>query len=109
MNYTFRVTKNDIKGGERSNPSNCAIARSIKRNKKLNVKSVSVFHNVCVIKTNSKSGKIQSYVAGLNQKAQTFVRNFDHKLRVSPLSVNFNFVKTSSTRAAMLAYNGCQE
>lgn len=107
MKLNLRITKNDIKDGERSNPSNCAIARSIKRNKNITVKSVSVFHDVCIVKKANKSGNLASYVATLPQKAQTFVRNFDHSLRVTPFALNLNFAKTSSARAATIAFSGC--
>jgi len=108
VKLNFRITKNDIKGGEKSNPSNCAIARSVKRNKKVNIKSVSVFHDVCILKKTDKSGKLVSYVAALPTNAQNFVRNFDHSLRVQPFSLNLNFVKTSHTRASTIAFHGCQ-
>jgi len=94
--------------GEKSNPNSCAIARSVKRNKKVNVKSVSVFHDVCILKKTDKSGKLESYVAALPTFAQNFVRNFDHKLKVQPFSLNLNFVKTSHVRASTIAFHGCE-
>jgi len=106
VKLNFRITKKDIKDGERSNPSNCAIARSVKRNKKVNLKSVSVFHDVCILKKVNAAGKISSYVAYLPHKAQTFVRNFDHKLKVQPFALNLNFSKTSSQKASTIAFSG---
>lgn len=106
MKLNFRITKKDIKNGERSNPSGCAIARSVKRNKNISIKSVSVFHDVCILRKVNAAGKISSYVAYLPQKAQTFVRNFDHKLRVQPFALNLNFFKTSSQKATTIAYSG---
>lgn len=106
MKLNFRITKNDIKDGERSNPSNCAIARSVKRNRNITVKSVGVFHDVCILKKTDAAGKTSSYVAYLPTKAQTFVRNFDHDLKVQPFSLNLNFFKTSSHKAASIAFSG---
>ena len=106
MKLNFKITKNDIKNGERSNPSNCAIARSVKRNKNIDIKSVSVFHDVCILKKTNSYGKLVSYAAYLPQKAQTFVRNFDHKLKVSPFALNLNFFKTSHSMATTIAYSG---
>lgn len=106
MKLNFKITKNDIKDGERSNPSNCAIARSVKRNKNIIVKSVSVFHDVCILKKTNKSGKISNYVASLPEKAQNFVRNFDHNLKVLPFALNLSFKKTSAVKASSIAFSG---
>lgn len=106
MKLNFRITKKDIKDGERSNPNNCAIARSVKRNKKAIVKSVSVFHDVCVLKKLNSAGKLTSYVANLPYKAQTFVRGFDHKLKVQPFALSLNFFKTSHSKASSIAFSG---
>ena len=106
MKLNFKITKNDIKDGERSNPSNCAIARSVKRNKNITVKSVSVFHDVCILKKVNKAGKLSSYVASLPEKAQNFVRNFDHNLKVIPFALNLNFIKTSAHKASAIAFSG---
>jgi hypothetical protein len=106
VRVNLKITKSDIKDGERSNPSNCAIARSVKRNKNVSVKSVSVFHDVCILKKINRAGKISSYVASLPEKAQNFVRNFDHNLKVLPFALNLSFVKTSSAKASAIAFSG---
>jgi len=106
VKLNFKITKNDIKDGERSNPSNCAIARSVKRNKNIIVKSVSVFHDVCILKKTNKSGKISNYVASLPEKAQNFVRNFDHNLKVLPFALNLSFKKTRAVKASSIAFSG---
>lgn len=106
MKLNFRITNKDIRDGERSNPSNCAIARSVKRNKNVIVKSVSVFHDVCILKKTNAVGSTVSYAAYLPTKAQTFVRNFDHDLNVQPFSLNLNFFKTSHSKATSIAYCG---
>lgn len=106
MNVNLRITKSDIKYGERSNPSKCAIARSVKRNKNLIINSVSVFHDVCIIRKINKTGKMSSYVASLPEKAQNFVRNFDHELKVLPFALNLNFTKTSAHKASAIAFSG---
>jgi len=106
VKLTFRITNKDIRDGERSNPNNCAIARSVKRNKNVDIKSVSVFHDVCILRKTNSTGKVVSYAAYLPQKAQTFVRNFDHSLNVQPFSLNLSFFKTSHSKATAIAYSG---
>lgn len=100
----LKVSNTDIKNGEKSNPQNCAIAKSLKRNKTIKVKNVSVFHNVCIIRREEK-GKLKTYRAQLPSEAQTFVSNFDHGVAVTPLSLSLKFVKVSERKAYSSLYN----
>jgi len=101
----LRVSSSDITNGERSNPQNCAIARTIKRNNNIKkLKGVSVFHNVCIIKKEEK-GKIQNYRAEVPYEAQNFIRNFDHGVAVVPFNLSLNFVKVSNRTASYSLYN----
>jgi len=90
----LHVSNSDIKNGEQANPQDCAIARTLKRNKQLNLKDVSVLHNVCTIKTINKRGKINTYRASLPEEAQNFIKKFDHGKAVAPLAFVLNFVKS---------------
>lgn len=94
MQLNIRVTHNDIKQGERSNPKDCAIAKSLKRNRKLNATSVSVFYDKCVVQV-QENGRVQNYVGNLNDIASTFVHKFDHRKMVKPFSFRLNLGKAS--------------
>lgn len=100
----LKVSNSDIKNGEKSNPQNCAIAKSLKRNKDIKISGVSVFHNVCIIRKEVK-GKTQTYRAQLPQGAQDFVSKFDHGFAVNPFSLSLKFVKVSEKQAYHSLYN----
>lgn len=100
----LKVSNSDIKNGEKSNPQNCAIAKSLKRNKDIKVTGVSVFHNVCIIR-NEVKGKTQTYRAELPYEAQSFVSKFDHGVAVNPFSMSLKFVKVSEKQAYSSLYN----
>jgi len=101
----LRVSSSDINDGERSNPQNCAIARTLKRNNKIKkLKSVSVFHNVCIIKKEEK-GRIQNYRAEMPYDAQSFIRDFDHGAAVVPFRLTLDFKKVSNKAASYSLYN----
>jgi hypothetical protein len=99
----LRVSSTDIKNGEKSNPQACAIARSLKRSK-TKLKSVSVFHSICIVKKTEK-GKVQNYRAYLPSEAQVFVKSFDHGLAVTPFSFSLDFKKVSNKEATASLYN----
>jgi hypothetical protein len=99
----LKVSNSDIKNGERSNPQNCAIAKSLKRSKNIKASNVSVFHNVCIIKK-VKNGKTQTYRAHLPQSAQDFVSKFDHGFAVNPFSLSLELVKVSKKQAYKSLY-----
>ena len=101
MRLSLRVINSDIEKGEKSNPSKCAIARSIKRNKNITVKSVSVFHDICVVKT-VKNGKTTTYRASMPEQAQDIVMRFDRELCVAPISFNLDFARKSARQAYTL-------
>ena len=100
----LNISNTDIKNGETANPQNCAIAKSLKRNKAIKTNSVSVFHNVCIVR-NEEKGKTNTYRAELPYEAQTFVREFDHGLAVVPFKVSLNFVRVSEKNAYKSLYN----
>lgn len=92
----LNVSNSDIKNGEKANPQDCAIAKTLKRNKHIKVKSVSVLQHACTIKAQGKNGKAQYFRAELPAEARNFISNFDHGYAVAPLSFVLNFVKTKS-------------
>jgi hypothetical protein len=94
----LHVSKSDIKNGELANPQNCAIARTLKRNKHIKIRSVSVLPSVCTIKTINKSGKTQTLRASLSEEAREFITNFDHGLPVMPFKLVLNFAKNNASQ-----------
>jgi len=94
MQLNVRITQRDIKQGERSNPKDCAIAKSLKRNRNLNASSVCVFYDKCVVQV-QEQGRVQNYVGSLNDVASTFVHRFDHRKMVKPFSFKIELHKAS--------------
>lgn len=89
------INKNDIKLGQRHNPSNCAIAMSIQRNLQRNKKEVA---DICVLPENVsmqvfEGNKLVTYGTSMPHKASDFVHRFDNELRVKPFSLTLNFKK----------------
>lgn len=95
MHLKLNITNSDITRGERANPSECAIARSIKRNKKIKATSVSVFYNKCIVQAQQK-GKTVNYVATMPEAVSTFIHRFDHCKPVNPFRVELSLNKARS-------------
>jgi len=104
MQLKIRVSKKDIRNGEKSNPSDCAIAKALKRNKALNPTRVGVFYDKCIVQTVSAKGRKQSYIASLNDRASTFVHRFDHGKMVKPLAITLDLKKCSSDHVYASSY-----
>lgn len=94
MHLNLNITDRDINKGERANPSECAIARAIKRNRTIKTASVSVFYDKCVVHA-VKNGKTVSYVGRLPDQASTFVHQFDHFKAVCPMSFSIELNKAT--------------
>lgn len=88
----FNITDRDIVKGKQADPSNCAIARALLRNKK--VKRVKVFHDTCHIQV-LENKKTTSYKAPMPREAQTFVRRFDAGLCVAPFELHINLARVA--------------
>jgi hypothetical protein len=85
----LKITKANIKNGERANPGNCPIANSI-RGKIKNVIYVSVMPGEATIKV--KQGKtIAAYKGILPKKGYNFIKNFDVGSKVSPFTLSLKF------------------
>lgn len=92
----LQITKNDIKYGQRHNPSNCAIAQSIQRKlskQKQDIADVCVLPNMVSIQV-FEDNKIVTYKTDMPTKGANFVHRFDNEMRVKPFVLNLPFVKT---------------
>jgi len=90
------ITKNDIRYGQRHNPSNCAIAQSIQRNLKKNkveYADINVLPQTVSIQV-FEDNKIVTYKTEMPNRGAKFVHRFDNELRVKPFSLSLPFVKT---------------
>lgn len=104
MQLRINVSKKDIHNGEKSNPSDCAIAKALKRNKALKPTRVGVFYDKCIVQTVGAKGRKQSYIASLNDKASMFVHRFDHGKTVKPLALTLDLKKCSSSHVYASSY-----
>ena len=87
----LKITKANIRNGERTNPGKCPIANSILEKVK-NVIYVCVLPNEATIKV--KNGKnVVAYRGKLDASGHNFVRNFDDGLRVNPFSLKLELNK----------------
>jgi hypothetical protein len=95
MQQKFNITKNDIKNGEKTMPSNCAIAKAIKREMKTNkitLQNVSVLpDNVSFSIFNENTKRVKTYNARMPLYGKKFIRAFDSGLRVKPFELELNF------------------
>lgn len=95
----LKITKNDIKYGQRHNPSNCAIAQSIQRKlakQKQEIADVCVLPNMVSIQV-FEDNKIVTYKTDMPSKGANFVHRFDNEMRVKPFVLSLPFVKTKAT------------
>jgi len=95
MQEKFNITKNDIKNGEKTIPSNCAIAKAIKREMKTkNIKlgNVSVLpDDVSFSIFNENTKRFKTYNARMPLYGKEFIKAFDSGLRVKPFELELNF------------------
>lgn len=94
----LKITKDDIKYGQRHNPSNCAIAQSIQRRmakQKQEIADVCVLPNMVSISV-FEDNKIVTYKTDMPSKGAQFVHRFDNEIRVKPFVLNLPFVKTKA-------------
>jgi hypothetical protein len=89
MKLHLGIKNKHIDFGERTNPSNCAIAKALK-GKIRNLDKVGVFPNFAYIIVKNRS-KTQAYKAKLNKAAAAFIKNFDDYKPVAPFELNLNF------------------
>lgn len=87
----LKITKANIKDGERTNPGKCPIANSIMESVR-NVIYVCVLPNEATIKV-KKGNKVTAYRGKLPSEGFSFVRNFDDGLRVNPFSLSLSLNK----------------
>jgi len=96
----LKITKANIKSGERTNPGKCPIANSIMENMR-NVIYVCVLPNEATVKV--KNGKsITAYRGSLPAVGNNFVRNFDDGLRVQPFNLTLQLNKLSKKIAELV-------
>lgn len=96
------ITKNDIKYGQKHNPSNCAIAQSIQRRLK---KDKVEFADINVLPQNVsiqvfEGNKLVTYNTEMPAKGSSFVHRFDNELRVKPFSLTLPFKKSKEKQLA---------
>lgn len=97
------ITKNDIKYGQKHNPSNCAIAQSIQRRlkkDKVEYADINVLpENVSIQVFEGK--KLVTYNTQMPSKGSNFVHRFDNELKVKPFSLNLPFKKSREKQLAV--------
>ena len=84
----FKITGKNILEGEKANPQNCAIARSIKSKMKNKIEEVSVLPSHVTLKIDEKI-----FVAKMPEQAASFIKKFDRGLAVNPFKLNLKFKK----------------
>lgn len=87
---TVRVTRKDIKNGQKGSQAACAVARAVRRATGFRMTRVTS-ENVAVItrgedKMPRSDGANVRYSAKLPIRAQNFVRNFDDGVKVKPFT-----------------------
>lgn len=89
----LKITKANIKNGERTNPSKCPIANSILE-KVRNAIYVSVLPGEATIKVKNGRNTI-AYRGALPKDGYEFVKSFDDGLKVNPFSLTLKLNKLS--------------
>jgi hypothetical protein len=84
----FKITNKNILEGEKANPQNCAIARSIKSKMKKKIEEVSVLPSHVTLKIDEKI-----FVAPMPKEATNFIKRFDRGLAVNAFELNLKFKK----------------
>lgn len=88
MKKTFKITDKNILEGEKANPQNCAIARSIKNSMRKKIKNVSVLPSQVILEIDRKM-----FVAEMPKDGTNFIKRFDRGLAVNPFELNLKFKK----------------
>jgi hypothetical protein len=88
MKQTLKITNKNILEGEKANPRNCAIARSIKSKMKKKITNVSVLPTQVILEIDKKM-----FVAEMPKKGTNFIKRFDRGLAVNPFELNLKFKK----------------
>jgi hypothetical protein len=87
----LKITRANIKNGERTNPGKCPIANSVLDNVN-NIIYVSILPDEATIKV--KNGRnIVAYRGKMPKKAFNFVRNFDDGFKVKPFALTLELNK----------------
>jgi hypothetical protein len=84
----FKITDKNILEGEKANPQNCAIARSIKSKMKKKIEDVSVLPSQVTLRMDNKL-----FVAEMPKDATNFIKRFDRGLAVNAFELNLKFKK----------------
>ena len=96
MKFNVNVTQKDIRYGVKAEPSKCAIARALKRDKRVIRASVLPDSTVITIKQN---GSTRTMVAKNSCEIAKFIKNFDYDIKVQPVKFKLSFAsgyRTSS-------------
>jgi hypothetical protein len=88
MKYKLNITEKNILEGERANPENCAIARSIKGKIRNKITNLSVLPSHVVLSFNKKN-----YIAEMPKEGAEFIKRFDRGLPVNSFKLNLKFKK----------------
>ena len=91
----LKITKANIKNGERTNPGKCPIANSIKDTVK-NLIYVSILPGEATIKV--KNGKnITAYRGALPKRGYNFIKSFDDGSIVNPFNLTLELKKLNKS------------
>jgi len=94
MNVRLNVTNKNINEAKQADPTNCPIARALKRTVK-GITKVRVYgKNANMLVKNGK--KITFYTTILDNVATTFIKRFDSGLAVNPFKLNINWKRTAT-------------
>jgi len=94
MNTRIKVTNKNIREAEVADPTNCPIARAIKRTVK-GIKNVHVYGKNANM-TVKKGSRLTFYTAVLGSNAAAFVSRFDAGLSVAPFKLNVKWNRTTA-------------
>lgn len=85
---TFKITDKNILEGEKANPQNCAIARSIKNKMKKKITNISVLPSQVILEMNKKM-----FIAEMPKIGTNFIKRFDRGEAVNKFELNLKFKK----------------
>lgn len=88
MKKIFKITNKNILEGEKANPQNCAIARSIKNEMKKKIKNVSVLPTQVILEMDKNM-----FIAEMPKNGTDFIKRFDRGLAVNAFKLNLKFKK----------------
>ena len=94
MNINLNVTNKNIRDAKVADPSNCPIAKALKRSVR-GLKDVYVYGKNAHI-TIKKGNRCTRYTTDLVQVATKFVQRFDAGLAVLPFKFNLNFKRAGA-------------